>query len=93
MKTISLTEFNRNPSRATRLADGGEVIVLRRGVAAYRLERVREQPGDPVEALIQAGLLAPARRTGGQRARQLPVARGAVDLGSALDADRSRLDA
>jgi hypothetical protein len=92
MKTITLTEFNQNPSRATRLADSGEVIVLRRGVAAYRLERVDEQPSDPVEALVQAGLLAPARRGSGPRPRRFPITRTRADLGAMLDADRGRLD-
>ena len=89
---MTLTEFNQNPSRATRLADTDEVVVLRRGVAAYRLERVREQPGDPVEALVQAGLLAPARRGGQARVRPLPVAQVEADVGAMLDADRGRLD-
>ena len=89
---MTLTEFNQNPSRATQMADTDEVVVLRRGVAAYRLERVCEQPGDPVEALVKAGLLAPARRGGQARVRPLPVAHVEADVGAMLDADRGRLD-
>lgn len=37
MTSITLTELNQNPSRATRLADHGEVIVMRRGHPAYRI--------------------------------------------------------
>lgn len=92
MKTISLTEFNQNPSRATKLADAEDVLVLRRGVAAYRLVRVRDESDDPVEALIRAGVLTPARREGEARSGRLRVATADADLGAALDADRGRLD-
>ncbi|MDR1442526.1 MAG: hypothetical protein LBJ02_09125 [Bifidobacteriaceae bacterium] len=92
MATITLTEFNQNPSRATRLADLGEVIVLRRGVAAYRFERIPERAGDRLEALVQAGLAARPRRAAGPRSGPLPVARAGVDLGGLLEADRGRLD-
>lgn len=92
MKTISLTEFNQNPSRATKLADVEEVIVLRRGVAAYRLVRVDDESDDPVEALMRTGVLVPARREGKSRSGALRVATADADLGAALDADRGRLD-
>jgi len=91
VKTITLTEFNQNPSRATRLADTDDVLVLRRGMAAYRLQRVRE-PTDPVEALIQTGLLTPRRRQGEPRRGPLPVAHADIDLGAMLEAERGRLD-
>lgn len=91
MKTLTLTEFNQNPSRATRLADDDEVLILRRGLPAYRLVRaVDESGGDPVEALLASGLLSPAR--GARRAGGRRVARTEHDLGAALDADRERLD-
>jgi hypothetical protein len=93
VKTITLTEFNQNPSRATRLADTDDVLVLRRGVVAYRLQRVHEEPGDdPVEALVQAGLLSPPRRSNKPRPQHLPVAHTDIDLGAELEADRGRLD-
>ncbi|MDR1388206.1 MAG: hypothetical protein LBJ44_11640 [Propionibacteriaceae bacterium] len=92
MQTITLTEFNQNPSQATRLADIDEVVVLRRGRAAYRLERITGQASDPVEALVQAGLLIRAGRGDRPRARRLPVARTNVDLGAILSQDRDRLD-
>ncbi|MDR0285601.1 MAG: hypothetical protein LBI33_12060 [Propionibacteriaceae bacterium] len=91
MVTMTLTEFNQNPSQATRLADSGQVLVLRRGKPAYRLERVAERPGDPVDALVQAGLLSPARRQGTRRT-PLPHAQAGADAGALLEADRSRLD-
>ena len=48
MTSITLTELNQNPSRATRLADHGEVIVMRRGHAAYRITKI-ESSGDPLD--------------------------------------------
>jgi hypothetical protein len=90
MKTITLTEFNQNPSRATRLADEDEVLILRRGTAAYRLRRVQGEPADPVAALIQTGILTPPRA-----ANRRPTHRTAIssaDLGAMLEADRGRLD-
>lgn len=90
MKTISLTEFNQNPSRATRLADEDEVIIMRRGSAAYRLVRIADEPTDPVEALVRAGLLAPPRNA--RRATERRTASTTADVGAALDEDRARLD-
>lgn len=90
MKTISLTEFNQNPSRATRLADEDEVIIMRRGTAAYRLVRVADEPTDPVETLVRAGLLTPPRNAG--RTAERRTASTTVDVGALLDEDRSRLD-
>ncbi|MDR2703727.1 MAG: hypothetical protein LBB58_05250 [Cellulomonadaceae bacterium] len=49
MATMTLTEFNQNPSRATRLADDGELLVLRRGEIAYRLTKA--EPREPLRAL------------------------------------------
>lgn len=88
MKTLSLTEFNQNPSRATRLADEDEVLVLRRGVAAYRLVRV-DPPEDPVDALVQAGLATPAKASATRA--PLPRVRTDLDVTAILDADRNRL--
>ncbi len=90
MKTISLTEFNQNPSKAARLADTDDVVVLRRGQPAYRLTRI-EPAGDPIDELLQTGALSPARRTG-PRPHRFPSVATDVDLGAALDAERSRLD-
>ena len=60
MTSITLTELNQNPSRATRLADHGEVIVMRRGHAAYRITKI-ESSGDPLDELVATGLARPAR--------------------------------
>lgn len=90
MKTITLTDFNQNPSRATRLADEDEVLILRRGSAAYRLVRVHEEEADPVSALVQTGILAPPRASGDRSSRRTAVT--SSDLGAMLEADRERLD-
>jgi hypothetical protein len=88
VKTLTLTEFNQNPSRATRLADEDDVVILRRGAAAYRLVRVQDEPADPVERLLATGFLAPPRAA----RRQHRTASTSADLGAMLDADRGRLD-
>ena len=93
---MSLTDFNQNPSRAARLADSGDVIILRRGKPAYRLSRIVPSPSqNRIAELLDAGLLAPARAQHADpraSARHTPVPTD-VDLGLALDADRRRLDA
>lgn len=89
MKTITLTDFNQNPSRATRLADEDDVLILRRGTAAYRLSRVRDNQADPVAALVQTGILTPPSATSRKAARR--TASASSDLGAMLEADRERL--
>ncbi|GAB3919145.1 hypothetical protein GCM10011575_29520 [Microlunatus endophyticus] len=89
MQTITLTDFNQNPSRATRLADDDEVLILRRGTAAYRLVRVEGNQSDPVAALVQTGILTPPRATTRKRVRRTATA--SSDLGATLEADRDRL--
>lgn len=91
MKSITLTELNQNPSRATRLADNDEVIVMRRGRAAYRITKI-ESSGDPLDELVAAGLARPARSTSARSNRSFPTLRTDDDLGAALDADRSRFN-
>jgi len=58
---MTLTEFNRNPSRATRLAEQEDVIVERHGMGAFRLSKIEPQPRT-VEALLAAGKAIPARQ-------------------------------
>jgi len=89
VKTLTLTEFNQNPSRATRLADEDDVVILRRGAAAYRLVRVHDEPVDPVERLLATGFLTPPRAARRPHRRSVSTS---VDLGAMLDADRGRLD-
>lgn len=78
MTSITLTELNQNPSRATRLADRGEVIVMRRGRPAYRIARI-EPAGDSLEELVAAGLARPPAvplrgpRGDPGRSRPLPI--------------------
>lgn len=90
MKIISLTEFNQNPSRATRLADEDEVLIMRRGTAAYRLVRVQDEPSDPIEALVRAGVLTPPRSS--VRRSGHTAASTSADVGALLDEDRDRRD-
>ena len=92
MTSITLTELNQNPSRATRLADHGEVIVMRRGHAAYRITKI-ESSGDPLDELgghrASPGLrAAPLPRS----TRRFPTIAPGIDLGAALDAERARRD-
>ncbi len=91
MTSITLTELNQNPSRATRLADHGEVIVMRRGRPAYRITRI-ESDGDPLDELVAAGLARPPRSRTPRSTRRFPTLATTVDLGAALDAERSRFD-
>jgi hypothetical protein len=89
--SITLTELNQNPSRATRLADHGEVIVMRRGRAAYRITRI-ESSGDPLDEMVATGLARPACSTAPRSVRRFPTIPTEIDLGAALDAERARLD-
>ena len=59
MLTMTLTEFNQNPSRATRLAEHGEVGILRRSTPNWRrdapwTDRVSARPS-PDAAAIRRG--------------------------------------
>lgn len=58
--TIPLSEFNRNPSRATRLARIGSVTITDRGLSAFELRSVAP-PSTRSEALVRAGVIAPPR--------------------------------
>ena len=91
MTSLTLTELNQNPSRATRLADQGEVIVMRRGHAAYRITKI-ESSGDPLDELVATGLARPSRSTAPRSARRFPTIPTEIDLGAAVDAERARLD-
>jgi len=90
VKTITLTEFNQNPSRATRLADEDDVLVLRRGTAAYRLTKVAAAT-DPIAALVTAGLAVPPRSARRLRTFRRIVVPDEIDVTTMLDADRNRL--
>ena len=92
MKTVSMTEFNQNPSRIARLAERDEVIVLRRGRAVLKVTGVDASAGeDPLDAMIRAGLARPPRARK-RRTDPFPSVRTNADLGTMLDADRNRLD-
>jgi len=60
MATMTLTEFNQNVSRATRLARVEDVIITERGQPSFTLCAVNRPP-DRLERLIKAGLVRPAQ--------------------------------
>ena len=64
--TLPLSEFNRNPSRATRLAKIGAVTITDRGVPAFELRAV-VRPSKRTDALVRAGVLAPPRSSSTER--------------------------
>jgi len=55
---MPLSDFNRNPSRATRLARVGLVTITDRGSPAFELRAVA-RPSARFDALIRAGVLTP----------------------------------
>lgn len=59
--TIPLSEFNRNPSRATRFARVASVTITDRGLPAFELRSVAP-PSMRSEALVRAGILTPPQR-------------------------------
>ena len=64
MTTITLTEFNRNPSHAARTARFEDVTITDHGVATLELRRVG-RPGSRLDQWRRTGALRPARdRTG-----------------------------
>lgn len=58
--TMPLSEFNRNPSRATRLARIGLLTISDRGLPAFELRSV-VRPSGKMDALVRAGVIAPPR--------------------------------
>ena len=93
MYTVNLSEFNQNPARIRRLADQGEVLVLRRGVPGYRITKIIPESHDPLELHRRQGRLLPSRNGQVRRSTPLPSVSTDLDLGAMLDADRGRLDA
>ena len=62
MGTMTLTEFNQNPSRATNLARAEDLTITDRGNPTFMLTAVAK-PESRIDALRRAGLIRPARRT------------------------------
>ena len=60
MATITLTEFNRNPSRVARIARTEDVIITDHGVATLELRRVDKQ-SSRLGQLRRQGRVQPAR--------------------------------
>ena len=60
MATITLTEFNRNPSRVAWLARTEDVILTDHGVATLELRAIGK-PASRLDELRRAGLVSPAR--------------------------------
>ena len=63
MATMTMTEFNRNPSAAARIARTEPVIVTERGRAAFEYRAVKPAVSR-LDELIAAGLVRPARLHG-----------------------------
>ena len=60
MITMTLTEFNRNVSRATRMARVEDVVITERGIDAFQL-RALPQRHDRIDSMRRAGLIRPAQ--------------------------------
>ncbi|MCL2490877.1 MAG: hypothetical protein FWF36_09220 [Propionibacteriaceae bacterium] len=80
--TIPLSEFNRNPSRATRLARIGSLTITDRGLPAFELRSVA-QPSNRMDTLVRAGVVTPPRSRSSEPLPDLgvepAVARAIVD--------------
>ena len=85
--TVTMTEFNQNPSRVAKLAARDDVIVMRRGWPELRISRVT-QSQNPLAELYESGLATPPRN-GGKRG-PLKTYNTDIDLGAALDQDRNK---
>ena len=57
---MTLTEFNQNVSRATRIAREEDLYITERGVEAFRLTAL-PQPDSLIEKLKRKGIIRPAR--------------------------------
>ena len=94
MPTMTLTEFNQNPSRVVRLlqADADTVIqVTKRGVPLFQIAAI-ERSDDPLQALIAAGRAQtpanPSRAPLDYGDRTVPAG---LDLVADLERERNRL--
>jgi antitoxin (DNA-binding transcriptional repressor) of toxin-antitoxin stability system len=90
---MTLTEFNQNPSQAVRMADAGDVIVLRRGKPAYRLLAIPsggETAWEKLQELRAAGLLRPAKNPRGPKVWRHTG--NLADWQEELERDRNRID-
>lgn len=88
MATMTLTEFNHNPAKATRLAESGEVVVLRRGTPAFRLVKV-EQNLDQIQALVQAEVLIPPRAIRRRPSYPVSILDIGIDSTTLLESERN----
>jgi len=60
MVTITLTEFNRHPSRATAMARREKVVILNNGVPEFTIEHT-PPPRSGLARLVAAGAATPPR--------------------------------
>jgi len=58
---MTLTEFNQNPSYATRLARTEDVTITDRGTPTFVLSLVTPQPTTKIDELRKVGLIQPAQ--------------------------------
>ena len=80
---MTLTEFNQNPSQATRLARVEDVTITDRGIPTFVLSLVIQQPTTKIDELRKAGLIQPARQT----ALPFPVLAISPDIAREMIAD------
>ena len=95
MVTMTLTEFNQNPSRVVRLVEADppdEIRVTKRGQPIFTVMPTPRHD-DPIAKLIDAGFArAPVTPASAPLVYDdEPLPKG-VDLTAALDEDRGRLD-
>jgi hypothetical protein len=60
MATVTLTEFNRNPSRVAKIARSEDVIITDHGVATLEVRRI-DAHDSRLDQLRRAGQVRPAR--------------------------------
>jgi len=60
MATVTLTEFNRNPSRVAKTARDEDVVITDHGVATLELRRI-DRGVSRLDRLRRAGQVRPAR--------------------------------
>jgi PHD/YefM family antitoxin component YafN of YafNO toxin-antitoxin module len=88
--TMTMTEFNRFPSKVAREAERQDVIITNRGVGVLKVSKIRLTE-DPIECLSRLGKVARLE----QRSRFIgehPKLTTDFDLGAMLDADRDHLE-
>jgi hypothetical protein len=88
MATITLTEFNRNPSRVAKIARTEDVIITDHGVATLELRRIHAH-SSRLDQLRRQGQVQPARDRSSDPFPDCGVDRDAAErLFAAFEAER-----